>query len=292
MPMMSLALEKSMMSSSSSPHSSSVIARTIFQIFETFMSSSTRRCRIGDYPGGNPLTAGGGGLMLRAMRASLTRIAIWLIALNAAVAILVLLTGEMGETGGRILLTSVLATITALLGVALMPAVADRRLGGVAIVAVGAAVVGFVVVALGIWTDAESDLGWRLAGTAYAVAVGGAIAALLAGLPIRGRAAWVGTATVGVVGLTTVLVVVAIWGGFEGEAWGRLFAILAVLVAAGGLAVPILHRSTRDEGDESPISHCPYCATGLGAVPPEHVTCPKCGRRFSVSLEGDPNAQN
>ena len=63
------------------------------------------------------------------MRRSLVRIAITLIAANAALAIVILLGGDMGETGGRILGTSLLATATALL-----LGDSQRRLAGVSLV--------------------------------------------------------------------------------------------------------------------------------------------------------------
>ena len=55
------------------------------------------------------------------MRRSLVRIAITLIAANAALAIVILLGGDMGETGGRILGTSLLATATARTGLRVRP---------------------------------------------------------------------------------------------------------------------------------------------------------------------------
>lgn len=222
------------------------------------------------------------------MKKSLTRVAMTLIAANAALAIIILLGGRMGETGGQILGTSLLATATALLAMVLMPAVSDRRLGGVALVAVAAAAVGFVIVTIGIWSDASSDVGWRLAGTAYVVAVAGAIAALLAGLPITGRSSWVGSGTLIAVAAAAVMVVVGMWTEIDNEGYWRAFAVLAVLVAAGGLAVPILHRATRDSGRlEIAVTHCPFCGVAVGSQSATDVTCAACGNRFTVTLHAE-----
>ena len=64
------------------------------------------------------------------MRSSLTRVAITLIAINAVVAIVILLGADMGDTGSRILGTSLIATGTALLVLVTVPALAPlaRRL--------------------------------------------------------------------------------------------------------------------------------------------------------------------
>lgn len=218
------------------------------------------------------------------MRKPLVRISITLIAINAALAIVILLGGEMGDTGGRILGTSLLATGTAMVAMVQLPALADRRIGLVPAVAIGAAAVGFVIVTAGIWGGADGDFGWKVAGTAYIVAVGGAILAILAGQRIEGRTAWVGTATLGAVGLAAAMLVAAIWFEVDGEGYWRIFAVVAVLVAAGGLAVPILSRSSDSTRPDLTVVACPFCASDLDGQRASDAVCPICGSRFTVEL--------
>ena len=221
------------------------------------------------------------------MRSTMTRVAMTLIALNALLAIIILIGGEMGETGGRILATSLLATGTALLVMVLVPAVSDGRIGFVPHLAIAGAVVGFVIVTIGIWTETDAEFGWKIAGTAYNIAVAGAAAALLAALPVEGRARWVATATLGAVGIAALMIVAAIWVEIDSDMYWRVFSVLGVLVAAGALSIPILHRSASavpTELAEETIYHCPFCGARTGPQPVAGAQCPACGRRFGVVM--------
>jgi hypothetical protein len=218
------------------------------------------------------------------VRRSLVRIAIGLIAANAALAIVILIGGEMGDTEGKILATSLLATATALVVMVQLPALGDRRIGLTPILAIGAAAIGFAVVTTGIWAEMDSEIGWKLGGTGYVLAVAGAIAAILAGLPITGRSSWVGSGTIVAVAIATTMIVIGIWFEIDVEGYWRTFAVVAVLVAAGGLAVPILHRSSRTEHIDMAITHCPFCGTDVGSQRASDASCPACGNRFGVTL--------
>lgn len=218
------------------------------------------------------------------MRRSLVRIAMVLIGINAALAIIILLGGEMGDTGGRILATSLLATATALVVMVQLPALADRRLGLVPLVAMVAAAAGFVVMTTGIWADFDSEVGWKTAGTAYTLAVAGAMGAILAGLPIGGRSRWVGSTTIGMIATGAAWLIAGMWFEIDSDGYWRLFAVIAVLVAAGGLAVPILSRSSTPERSEMAVTHCPFCGNDVGSQRASDATCQACGNRFGVTL--------
>lgn len=218
------------------------------------------------------------------MRRSLVRIAIGLIAANAALAIVILLGGDMGETGGRILGTSLLATATALIVMVQLPAVSDRRLGFVPIVAIAAAGVGFVIMTIGIWSEFDSEVGWKTAGTAYTIGVAGAMAAIVAGLQIAGPSRWVRSATLGTIGLGAAWLIVGMWFEVGADGYWRLFAVIAVLVAAGLLAVPILSRSESVEHLDMAVTHCPFCGADVGSQRATDASCPACGNRFGVTL--------
>lgn len=218
------------------------------------------------------------------MRRSLVRVAIILIAINAALAIVILLGGEMGDSGGRILGTSLLATASALVVMVQLPALSDRRIGLIPLIAIAAAVVGFVVVTTAIWTDIGDDEGWRIAASAYTVAVAGAIAAILSGLPIEGRSSWVGTATLVAVGVGAAMILAALWFDVDSGGYWRAFSVVAVLVAAGGLIVPILHRSSQSDRPQMAVTHCPFCGSDVGSQMASDASCASCGNRFGVTL--------
>jgi hypothetical protein len=217
------------------------------------------------------------------VKASLTRAAIILIAINAALAVVILALGRMGETEGRILGTSMLATTTALLAMIQLPAVRDRRIGTLPIVGIGASGIGFVIVTAGIWTDGFSEFWGRVAGSAYTVAVAGAVAVILTSWPIRGKAKWVGTAAPILTVIAAVMILGGIWFELDSEAYWRSFGVVAVLLAAAGLAVPVLHRGSILEEGPSSIGYCPFCGTGLNEATGIAITCKACSQRFSVS---------
>ncbi len=218
------------------------------------------------------------------MKPTLTRVAIILISLNAALAVAILAFGRMGDIEGRILGTSILATTSALLAMVQVPALRGRRLGVAPRAGMVASGVGFFVMTIGMWTEADSAVWAKLGGSGYAIAVAGAMAAVLSGWPIRGRAAWVGSAARRLIALGVVMVLGGIWFEIDNEAYGRAFAVLAVLLGAAGLAIPILHRSSTGQVRLA-IDHCPFCGAPMNGETNTSLACEACLKTFSVRVE-------
>ncbi len=218
------------------------------------------------------------------MKRSLTRMAIVLIAFNAGLAVAILALGEMGETEGRILGTSLLATFSALLAMVQVPAFQAGRLGPVPPVGMAACAVGFMMITVAIWADIDLDAWGRLGGSAYVIGAGGAVAGVLSGWPIRGKARWVGVAANVLVAVAVVMILGEIWFEVDSEASRRSFAAIAVLLSASALAVPILHRASQDRITE-PIEHCPFCGARLDAEAGQSVVCADCAHTFRVRVE-------
>jgi len=218
------------------------------------------------------------------MKPTLTRVAIILISLNAALAVAILAFGRMGDVEGRILGTSLLATTSALLAMVQVPALRGRRLGVAPRVGMMASGVGFFVMTIGMWTEADSAVWAKLGGSGYAIAVAGAMAAVLSGWPIRGRAAWVGSAARRLIAIGVVMVLGGIWFEIDNEAYGRAFAVLAVLLGAAGLAIPILHRSSAEQVRLA-IEHCPFCGAPMSGETGSAVACAACRTAFSIRVE-------
>jgi hypothetical protein len=217
------------------------------------------------------------------MRRSLVRLVMVLIAVNAAIAVFVLLSGDIGDTEGKILITSLLATGTAVVGMVLAPALTARRLGPVPAIGLAAAVIGFGLVTVGLWAEIDLVGFGRTMGSVYLIAVAAALACLLSGWPITGRGAWVGIAAYTLVALVAGSLLAAIWFEIDSSGFWRGFAVLAVLLAAASLATPILHRAARPAGRE-PYSHCPFCGSGVAGSSGAEITCSSCGRRYRVTL--------
>jgi len=218
------------------------------------------------------------------MRRSLVRTVIGLIAINAAIAVFVLLSGDIGDTEGRILGTSLLATATAVLGMVCAPALAARRIRPVPVVGMAVAVAGFAMVTAAIWWEIDSVWFGKAAGSAYLIAAASALASLLSAWPIAGRAAWVGRAAYLLVGLASIALLAGMWFEIGTSGYWRAFAVVAVLLAAASLATPILHRSSPQAGRDH-VATCPFCASSVDGETGSPITCPSCGRRFVVRLD-------
>ncbi|HSM01084.1 MAG TPA: hypothetical protein VK960_01410 [Acidimicrobiia bacterium] len=217
------------------------------------------------------------------MNRPLVRIVIGLIAANAAIAVFVLLSGDIGDTEGKILLTSLLATATAVLAMTSAPALTAGRLGWIPHLGIATAALGFVMVTVGIWSRPESVWFAKAAGSAYLVAVACALACLLSAWPIRGPSSWVGTTAFVLVAAVAGMLLVAIWFEVDLSGYWRAFSVLAVLLAAAALATPILHRSTAPSSTE-PFSQCPFCGAPVQGTTGEAITCSRCGRHYTVRL--------
>jgi hypothetical protein len=217
------------------------------------------------------------------MKSLFTRIVIGLIVANAAFAIFVLLGGDIGDVEGRILGTSLIATASAILAMACAPALSKGRLGFVPHLGMAAAAAGFVAVTIFIWADIDSLTLGKIAGSAYVVAGAAALACLLSGWRLQGGSAWVGMAANLLIAAVAAMILLPIWTevGGEGGYW-RMFAIVAVLLSASVLAVPVLHRGGGGRpGDQ--LKNCPFCGAPIEGTAGRPVTCGSCGRRYTVN---------
>jgi hypothetical protein len=130
-------------------------------------------------------------------------------------------------------------------------------------------------------------IAWTLVVVAVTVAYGCVVG--LASLASRYRL--VPRVAMGLALALGALVAVAIWGTGDGDWYGRTVGVVAVLLAAATLLVPVLHRASRAEllalKAELPpgVRFCPSCGAALEAIPREPATCPRCRTRFTVVLE-------
>ena len=167
----------------------------------------------------------------------------------AATAIAVVLSGDLGERDGR-----ALATLTAvfLCAGAAIPSYRLLEQGGLAVL--GAAVLVTVAADIpmfmvGIWKGEFGDGSneqFKLVPTAIAWGLAGVVLATLPLMAPRARVlapavVTAGTAAVAGASLATALV----WTETDDEAAVKALAVLAVVMVAGWLLGPIVHRSTR-----------------------------------------------
>jgi hypothetical protein len=214
-------------------------------------------------------------------RASFFKIILVLVAINAAIGVFALVGGELGETGGKILGTSLLATMGAVLALVCAPAASAGRAWWwpkIGMVAAGLSAALFI---FAVWTE-PADAFFKVAGSILVVAVTSALISLLAAWPGTGRLAWVRTAATVLAMIAAAFVITLIWQKDDvPEFWGRGFGVVMVLLAAAAIATPVVHRMTLQTTPD-PFTHCPFCGTTVSGLIGKTMRCPTCGRTYEV----------
>jgi hypothetical protein len=203
---------------------------------------------------------GGGGARRPTAVGTARRVAIYCIvasfSLAAIVGIVALLSGDFGETQGRILLTTVLLGATSITALCHL-AIADRAMRVVGVVGLAASSVALITGLLLIWRDWDGpglDDWFTVFGTAGVIAVSFAHANLLLLLAgRRRRVIRLGLAVtlvmIAAVAVMLILPIVSqgdIPGPRDGESYWRLFGVLGILDVLGTVVVPVLAIFVRD----------------------------------------------
>ena len=216
-------------------------------------------------------------------RTSFFKVILILVAINAAIGIYALIGGELGDTGGKILGTSLLATMGAVLALVCAPAASAGRAWWWPKIGMLAAGIASALFIFAVWAEPFEDF-FKIAGTVLVVAVTAALISLLSAWPGSGKLAWVRSAATVLSVIGGAMVITATW--FEGDLPGgywRWFGVVMVLLAAAAIATPVVHRMTAETAPQ-PIIHCPFDGTTVAGVVGKTIKCPSCGRRFDVTV--------
>jgi hypothetical protein len=216
-------------------------------------------------------------------RATFFKTILILVAINAAIAIFALLGGDMGETGGKILGSSLLATMGAVLALICSPAASARRAWWWPQIGMAAAGLSAALFIYAIWTE-PGDGFFKVAGTVLVLAGTATIISLLSAWPGSGGLAWVGKVATVLAVIGGGMVVAAMWaeGDLPGGYW-RLFGVVMVLLAAAAIATPVVHRMTAPSSPE-PYTHCPFDGATVSGTVGKRTKCAQCGRSYEVVL--------
>ncbi|GAA4773668.1 hypothetical protein [Microbacterium gilvum] len=210
---------------------------------------------------GTPQRPGG------AIRRIVVIVVIGAFALAAAGGIFVLLGGDPGGTGWRVLATTALVgafSVGVLCNAALIgrPAQAFGYGGAVVTVVAAALTIGMV------WADgAPWDAFWRLLWTLVIASAASALAALLLAIDAGGRQAIrIGrAATLAALGVGVVLELVAIWvdAAYDDDAMPRIRGVVWILVALGSVTMIVLSLLVRGRPVASPATLSPAAADAI-----------------------------
>lgn len=210
------------------------------------------------------------------------RLVLVLVAINTALALFVLLGGQMDETGGKVLGSSLLATMGAVLALTCAPALAAKRAGLWPYLGMAGAAVSSALFIVALWMETGGDTYFRVAGTAVVVAITASLACILSAWRGSGVMKWVQPATMLCAAIGGGMIVAAIWGDVGGGEYWRIFGIVMVLLAAGALATPVVHRMGRTEHPDA-FTRCPFCGATVEGTTGRMFTCPSCSRRYEIT---------
>jgi hypothetical protein len=229
------------------------------------------------------------------------------ILLCGLVGIYVLLLGRFGRLESQVLATTGSVGAASILGMAAAVAWERRRWQPLAPLALGTIVCALLLTVGAIWNVPDLWRDWRVYSsgppppyyyeriTATAALIGVALShiALLSLARLRKQYEWSRIATVATIATLVALCLVLLWGsinGFGEEALLRAVGVLAILVACGTVAVPVLHRVSAIRRREDirtvelklPIT-CPRCRKAQ-ELPVGRSRC-ACGLRFAIEIE-------
>ena len=210
------------------------------------------------------------------------------ISLNAGLGIYAIVVGQFGKLEAKILFTSLGVSGASMLALACAPALERHRLGPVPRWGIAASFAGFALLTAAVWNEFDLQPLVKAAGTLVVVAVASAHASLLSLAGLAPRFRWAFLAAVGLGFALAALGVSWIWGEWSSDLFGRSFGVVAVLLAAFTILVPVLHRASREElaalaaEEISSVQFCPSCGRPAAAGADGAGTCARCGARFSV----------
>ena len=218
------------------------------------------------------------------------RIFLGLVAVNAAIGSAVLLAGGMDGTGGKIFLTSLLATIGSLVGSVCAIGWRSPARRPFAVLGVAATLVAFGLLEVVIWASVDSEWVGKLVGSAAIVATASAGTALLGQARLAPHHRWIVTAADVLTAIVVGMAIVGLWAEVDSDAFLRVLGVLCVGLATAAIVVPVLHRVDRaDRGSPTPdtAGFCPNCGAASVTPPGRIARCPACSRRYEVRFTDD-----
>jgi hypothetical protein len=207
------------------------------------------------------------------------------VALSALLGIFAILAGDFGEFEIRVLLTSLIISGVSILVMACGAAREGGGLGGPSRLGIWLALATGALTVIGLWGEIREDDFWKVTGSLAIASTALAHVALTSLARLSTGARPVQLAVYGLSMILAALLVAAIFGQIDSEGFYRAVAILSILLTAGTIAVPILHRMNRMEAPAPAFPlrplFCPMCGASLAASE-DRTQCHECGARFRV----------
>jgi hypothetical protein len=173
--------------------------------------------------------------------------------LGALLGIIVVLRGEWGWFEVRVILTTVTVAIASLCGLACDLSRTPASANLLPKAGLGLTLVAATMVLVGIWTEMDSEPFWKSTASACILSVATVHVCLLSIARLAKKFRWVrAIATQTTYGLAVLLIVMIFWE-LDDDALYRFVIAVAIVDAALTLIVPILHRISRMDRNETPV---------------------------------------
>jgi hypothetical protein len=173
--------------------------------------------------------------------------------LTALIAIISVLSGQFGELQVKILATSFTISAASICSMSCVAFIEKKRLIKLGIFGIILCVVSAILVIAGIWPNIDSDGYWKATHTLIIAAVAFAHAFLLVLPQLDDKHKWVQRVSSVSIGILALQIAVAVWGLWDlidDDSYLRLLAVVAIIVALETLAIPLLMKLRKGNGQE------------------------------------------
>ena len=182
-------------------------------------------------------------------RASL-KIFLGFLGLTAIIAILCVLAGDFGELSFKVLITTFTISAASISSMSCAAFIEKRRRTQLGLAGIFLSVAAAILLISGLWLESNSDVYWKTTTTFTVLAVALAQAFLLALPELDLRQTWIQPVTSVSIGILALQIIVAVWGEIDAETYYRFLAVMAILVGLETLAVPILMKLRKKNGEK------------------------------------------
>ena len=173
------------------------------------------------------------------------------VSVSALLGILAILIGDFGEFEIRILLTSLTISAASLCGLSSGAALEAKRAPGLPATGIALAILAAMMIMTGIWAEPHSVEFWKTSATLAIFAAACSHMSLLLLARLSPKYAWsFWAACVAVFGVALIITLM-IWAEIDGELTFRLLGVAAILDGAITILVPIFHRLSRGDIEQS-----------------------------------------
>jgi predicted nucleic acid-binding Zn ribbon protein len=176
------------------------------------------------------------------------KVFIGFLALTALIAIVSVLTGDMGEIQVKILATTFTISAASICSMSCAAFIEKRKTRRLGLSGILLTLISAILVIIGIWLSLQDDIYWKITGTVVIATVAFAHAFLMLLPKLDEKQKWLQTVSMYSIGILAVQITVAVWGEIENDGYYRFLTVVAIIVGLETLVIPILMKLRGGQG--------------------------------------------